>query len=82
MKGSTVARGYGRHHKRLRAVWARQVEAGQVDCARCGRPIFPGQAFDLDHSDDRLDYLGPSHVYCNRAHVRRYPAKRRYSRDW
>ena len=82
MKGSTVARGYGRHHKRLRAVWARQVEAGQVDCARCGRPISPGQLWDLDHSEDRSGYLGPSHADCNRAHVRRYTAKRRFSWDW
>jgi hypothetical protein len=36
-------------------------------CVRCGRPILPGQPWDLDHSDDRATYLGPAHRRCNRS---------------
>jgi len=42
------------------------VEAGAAVCARCGRPIMPGSAFDLDHTPDRADNLGVSHPGCNR----------------
>jgi hypothetical protein len=71
-RGVTSRRGYGWPHQRLRAVWARRVNEGGVSCARCGKPIAPGQAFDLDHSDHprakelRL-YNGASHRACNRA---------------
>jgi hypothetical protein len=34
---------------------------------RCGRPILPGQPWDLDHSDDRVAYLGAAHRRCNRS---------------
>jgi hypothetical protein len=36
-------------------------------CPRCGLPMLPGQALDLDHTDDRAGYLGCSHAKCNRA---------------
>jgi hypothetical protein len=36
-------------------------------CPRCGLPMLPGQALDLDHRDDRAGYLGCSHAKCNRA---------------
>jgi hypothetical protein len=42
------------------------VDQGGVACARCGRLIEPGGAFDLDHSDDRTHYIGVSHPACNR----------------
>jgi hypothetical protein len=42
-----------------------------VLCARCRRPIIPGTHFDLDHTDDRTGYLGPSHRRCNRSHAGR-----------
>ncbi len=35
-------------------------------CARCGELIEAGEAFDLDHTDDRAGYLGASHQACNR----------------
>jgi hypothetical protein len=41
------------------------VAAGGVCCARCGEPIAPGEDWHLDHTDDRSDYLGPSHRRCN-----------------
>jgi hypothetical protein len=74
---STTARGYGNNHQKLRERWRRQVERGEVRCARCGRFIQPGQAWDLDHDDlDRSQYLGPSHQACNRAAARRRAAAR------
>lgn len=64
---STAERGYGGEHQSERADWKRKVDAGGVLCARCGFPIEPGEAWDLDHTDDRSGYLGPSHASCNRA---------------
>lgn len=66
--GRTAARGYGVTHKRLRAKWARLVEAGDAWCARCGGWIAPGSLWDLGHDDhDRGLYNGPEHRRCNRA---------------
>lgn len=62
-KGSTNQRGYGSAHQRLRAKWAPQVKAGQVNCWRCQQPIHPGQQWDLGHDDhDRGHYRGPEHA--------------------
>ena len=69
-------------HKRRWRQWAQLVAAGGVRCARedCpfpGRLIQPGQAWDLDHSDDRTAILGPSHRSCNRrAGARKMTAQR------
>jgi hypothetical protein len=87
MKGKTVQRGYGAQHRRLRAMWARQVMAGLVDCARCGRPIEPGALWDLDHTEARDGYNGPAHVYCNRSVAARKAnslrrRRRQFSRRW
>lgn len=79
-RGKTVAHGYGRLQKALRRKWERLVAAGGVACARCQQPIFPSDAWDLGHSDDRTFYTGPEHVYCNRAAPRN--VKRRFSREW
>ncbi len=72
-RAKTKARGYGGSHKRLRERWARVVAAGNAYCARCGGWLPPGAAWDLDHSDDRGGYIGPSHAACNR----RAPNRRR-----
>ena len=71
-RGTTTQRGYGIDHQRTREDWRPYVEAGYVDCAapRCLQPerrIRPGQAWDLDHDDDRTTYRGPAHEACNRS---------------
>jgi hypothetical protein len=68
-RGSRQARGYDAAHTRLRARWARKVATGQVMCARCGERISVLEPWDLDHTDDRTAYLGPSHQACNRSRV-------------
>lgn len=76
----TRDRGYGAEHKRLRRRWDREVRLGGVACARCGRLIGPGEAWDLGHNDhDRRFYNGPEHRDCNRAAAAK---TRRTSRDW
>ena len=64
-RGNSSQRGYGATHRSARKRWASRVERGIVSCARCQQPILPNQAWALDHSDDRLSYLGPSHANCN-----------------
>jgi hypothetical protein len=62
---------YGRPHRRVRAWWKLQVERGEVDCARCGVRIEPGEEWDLGHVDGggAREYAGPEHRRCNRATV-------------
>jgi hypothetical protein len=64
---TTTQRGYGWAHQRRRQRIADLVEGGQAVCVRCGRRIPPGAEWDLDHSDDRATWLGPSCRRCNRA---------------
>lgn len=64
-RGSRQARGYDRDHELLRKQWAPRVATGTVACARCSRTIRAGQAWHLDHKNDRTGYLGPSHDSCN-----------------
>jgi hypothetical protein len=60
--GGTAARGYGAKHQAERKRWTPRVKAGLVNCWRCGRPILPGQPWDLGHDDhDRSVYRGPEH---------------------
>ena len=63
---STTARGYGSEHQATRRVWAEEIEYGIVSCARCHRRIFPSDAWDLGHSEDRR-MTAPEHARCNRA---------------
>lgn len=66
-----AAKGYSPQqwqHRKLRASWKPYVEAGQVDCARCGERIGLGEKWHLDHRDeDRSRYNGPAHASCNTA---------------
>lgn len=64
-RGTRQARGYDAQHDRLRRQWARRINTGTVRCARCTKPILPGSDWHLDHSDDRLTYLGASCATCN-----------------
>jgi hypothetical protein len=64
---TTTQRGYGWAHQRRRQRITQLVEGGQAVCVRCGRRIPPGAEWDLDHSDNRATWLGPSCRRCNRA---------------
>jgi hypothetical protein len=78
-------RRYSAGHQRLRARVAVAVERGTASCSRCGLPIAPGTAWDLDHSDDGRSYLGPSHAACNRATTPPAPVRGEpllWSRRW
>ena len=67
-RGTAAQRGYGSAHQRERAQWWNRMAAGeQVTCPRCGRPILPGQCWDLGHNDSRDAWTGPEHAHCNRA---------------
>jgi hypothetical protein len=80
-RAKTAARGYGWEHQQTRKEWAAAVDAGTVDCWRCGQPITPGQRWDLGHDDhDRTVYRGPEHLRCNRATNRRGRPRNRYTR--
>jgi hypothetical protein len=77
----TTARGYGARHQQIRAAYARSVAAGLAICARCTKPIRPGERWDLGHVDgDRSRYSGPEHAACNRATAGR--RQRVVSRAW
>lgn len=66
-------------HARLRKILAPEVAAGLKDCAYCGEPILPGEAWDLGHSENKKYYNGPEHARCNRATTTR---AMRHSRVW
>jgi hypothetical protein len=72
-------------HGRVRRAVAKQVAAGGVFCARCGRPIRPGDAFDLDHIDTPYIDGGAgrrvaSCQHCNRSHGGKLAQQRRRAR--
>lgn len=55
-------RRYGGPHAAVRRAMAPYVPGSP--CVGCGLPILG--AWDLDHSDDGVTYLGASHRRCNR----------------
>jgi hypothetical protein len=67
-RGTRQQRGYTNQHDHARKAWAAKItRQGGILCARCGGLINPGDPWDLDHTDDRTAYLGPSHPACNSA---------------
>jgi hypothetical protein len=66
-RGTRQQRGYDAAHDRERRRWTPIVARGHVQCARCHKLIQPGDTWDLDHTEDRRGYLGPSHAACNRS---------------
>lgn len=77
VRANTTARGYGSAHQRARLEWAPRVEAGEVNCRRCGRWIAPGSPWHMGHDDfDRTLPAEPEHRYCNVT----APAKKRRAR--
>ena len=64
----------GRRAQRIRASWRPLVEAASVVCHLCGRLIFPGESWDLDHREPRAyggddwdeENIRPAHARCNR----------------
>jgi hypothetical protein len=73
---TTTQRGYGSSHQAERARLEPTIQAGQGWCAEviCVMPtrwIRPGTPWHLAHSQDRSQWLGPSHERCNIAEVNR-----------
>jgi hypothetical protein len=64
-RGTPAERGYGPEHQRERA--ALLPEAYGTQCIHCGEYMWPHQALDLDHNDDRTSYRGIVHARCNRS---------------
>jgi hypothetical protein len=68
-----MSRWGGRSVMVLRRQWQARIDAGDVDCARCGYPLVQGQVWDIGHTVDRAlggtaaDGLAPEHARCNRA---------------
>jgi hypothetical protein len=63
-------RGYGKQHKQERERWQRILMGPSVVyCSRCRQPVKWNEEWDLDHTDDRSSYRGPSHSTCNRARL-------------
>jgi hypothetical protein len=75
---SATARGYGSSHRQLRKSWVPKVEAGEVACGHCGRPIAPDEPWDLSHPADRKDLPPePWHRRCNRQYAAQWANRQR-----
>lgn len=63
---------YGWRHQQARAKWAPIVERGEAHCCetvclKASRHIGAAEPWDLAHTPDGGDYLGPAHEACNRS---------------
>lgn len=65
-RGSTVQRGYGAEHRRLRERVKLIVQSGQAVCWRCSQRIQPLEPWDLGHLPNRSGWAGPEHRSCSR----------------
>ena len=64
-RGSRQARGYDARHDATRKRWKPIVDAGLVNCWRCGGTLDPS-SWHLGHDDhDRSKYRGPECPPCN-----------------
>jgi hypothetical protein len=61
------AKKYDGRHRRRRAIAAVKVVKGEAVCWRCGKPIVPGEPWELGHDDEGTEHRGPEHRYCNRS---------------
>lgn len=85
---TTVERGYGPAHRRLKKIWAERLKAvGALPCAEpvhkrgCPGLIVFGMPFDLPHDRVNGGYRdGISWPACNRAEGARYGNARRAAR--
>lgn len=77
---------YGPKHRKLRAKYKREVEAGTAFCWRClkeGKPeeqawIAPGTDWDLGHvNGSDSEERAPEHSFCNRRTMAHRPPRRR-----
>jgi hypothetical protein len=63
---------YGPAYRKVRKDYAATVDAGLVDCWRCGHRIEAGSKWHLGHVDgDPTRIAGPEHVRCNCATAKR-----------
>ncbi len=65
-RGTTVQRGYGAEHRRMREAVKLVVLAGKATCWRCARPIAAFEPWDLGHRPGRNGWAGPEHRVCSR----------------
>lgn len=84
---TTTERGYGAEHQAERRRWQDLIDAGPVPCSRrespnCTDTITTDDEWDLDHTDDRAGYRGPSCVPCNRSAGGRQAHQPMTIREW
>jgi hypothetical protein len=70
---------YGWTHQKTRR--AMLPYATSQLCTRCKKPIEAGQAIDLDHYENSLQYRGWAHASCNRAEGGRHSQAQAARRD-
>lgn len=74
----TTERGYGSHHRKVRAEWQVKLDSGEAifcrnpECLHPGVPVNP-HSWDLGHEEGQRGWRGPEHPDCNRG----APSRRR-----